>query len=80
MKTLIVPFIVSILVSAVTTYGVVHLTNKKTDNDTLTDYYETQVSTNISAHGLRKKLSEANKTFYLVDVRSREEYLEGHIA
>ena len=50
MKTIITSFIVGILVSAVTAYGVVHLTNKKTDNDKLTDYYETQVSTNISAH------------------------------
>lgn len=80
MKTIITSLIVWVVVSAITAYWVVQLTDKKTDHDKLTDYYETQVATNISAHGLRKKLSEANKSFYLVDVRSEEEYLEWHIA
>jgi hypothetical protein len=76
MKTIITSLLVCIVASAITAFGVVLLMEEKTDNDKLTDYYETQVATNISAHGLRKKLSEVNKTFYLVDVRSKEEYLE----
>lgn len=79
MKTIITSLLVCIVASAITAFGVVLLMEEKTDNDKLTDYYETQVATNISAHGLRKKLSEVNKTFYLVDVRSKEEYLEWHI-
>ena len=76
----IIWFIAGILTSGIVAYTTVHFTTQKTENDYLYDYYKTQVATNVSAHGLRKKLSEANTTFYLVDVRSREEYLEWHIA
>ena len=49
-------------------------TNKK-----IAQYYNHEVATNISAHGLRKKLNDASQDFILVDVRSEEEYIEGHI-
>lgn len=80
MKTTIIASIAAFLVSALTSYTILYFTSQKSENDSLSDYYTTQVATNISAHGLRKKLSEANQTFYLVDVRSEEEYLEWHIA
>lgn len=55
--------------------------NGKTDseNQKIKGYYETEVATNISAHGLRKKMLQPEKNFILVDVRSEEEYLDEHI-
>lgn len=49
------------------------------ENKYIEKYYQTEVATNISAHGLRKKINEWDNSFVLVDVRSEEEYLEWHI-
>ena len=54
-------------------------TEKDSKNELIQEYYNTEVATNISAHGLRKKMLNPEKNFILVDVRSEEEYINEHI-
>lgn len=45
----------------------------------ITDYYETEVAVSVSPHGLRKLIDKQDKSFVLVDLRSEQEYDNGHI-
>ncbi len=73
--------ITSAIASIITTwvmFGVNMMSWENTD-EKIAEYYNHEVATNISAHGLRKKLDEWDNSFVLVDVRSEEEYIEWHI-
>ena len=51
----------------------------KNTNELITAFYDTEVSVNVSAHSLRKKIESGDDSFILVDIRSQEEYDEEHI-
>jgi rhodanese-related sulfurtransferase len=72
---LIFVIIISILVSSLTTFVI---TNKNED-DYIKEFYMTETSVLVSPHGLRKAMSKGDESFILVDLRSREEYIEEHV-
>jgi len=51
----------------------------KNENELIKEFYESEVAVNISAHGLRKKMENQDDSFLIVDIRSKEEYDDGHI-
>ena len=50
-----------------------------TNNEKIASFYAHEVTTIISPHSLRKKMAQGNTSFILVDVRSKEEYIDEHI-
>jgi hypothetical protein len=51
----------------------------KTEDEKIASFYAHEVATKVSPHGLRKKMTQGDTSFILVDVRSQEEYIEEHI-
>jgi len=54
------------------------------DSDTLTNelraqYFATEVATLVSPHNVRERMSHADDSFILVDVRTKEDYAREHI-
>lgn len=43
------------------------------------DFYATENAVHVSPHGLRKKIETGDKSFILVDLRSRQEYEKEHV-
>jgi len=78
-EILITSLIASIFASMITVWVMAFITSTNTQEELIQGFYESEVATNISAHGLRKKIALWETNFVLVDVRSEEEYLEWHI-
>jgi len=79
-KEILIPsLIAAIIASLLTIWIMTHAFSSVTEEKLIQEFYEHEVATNISAHWLRKKISSGDTSFVLVDVRSEEEYLEGHI-
>ncbi|MDP6647887.1 MAG: rhodanese-like domain-containing protein [Candidatus Woesearchaeota archaeon] len=72
--------IVGVLAGGITAYAVVNynLSQPKTQEELIKEFYEVETATHISPHGLRKHMGE-DDSHILVDLRSREEYEEEHI-
>lgn len=76
-ETLITSLLASIITLAIICWF--HMLSWENTDTQISEYYNHEVATNISAHGLRKKLDEWDNSFVIVDVRSEEEYIEWHI-
>jgi len=74
-KNIAIAFLVGIIVG----FGSMSFVSEKDDTKLIWEFYNSEVAANVSAHWLRKKINDGDKSFVLVDVRSEEEYLEGHI-
>ena len=77
LKSIITSAAVALLVSVVA-IGLYHY-SQHTDAQLRSHYYQSEVATLVSPHGLRKDIAKGDESFILVDVRSQQEYEEEHI-
>lgn len=49
------------------------------DQELMAEFYRIENLVSVSPHGLRGKMDKGDRSFLLVDLRSREEYIEEHI-
>jgi len=74
-KNIVIAFLIWLIIW----YWSMAILENKTSDHLIWEFYDSEVAANVSAHGLRKKINDGDKSFVLVDVRSQEEYLEWHI-
>ncbi len=81
MKEKIIAGIIGGVVVLLGTYAIQSLTKDDSQAVKIAEYFKQEVATLQSPHGLRKMIADgsAAKKFVIVDVRSQEEYEDGHI-
>lgn len=52
---------------------------KKTKQELISEYYQIENAVRVSPHSLRRLMDKGDKSFILVDLRSREEYDKEHV-
>ncbi len=71
--------IVGAFAGSLTTYAVLNLQSRNTQNELIKDFYITENAVMVSPHSLRGKMDKEINDYTLVDLRSQEEYEKEHI-
>ena len=69
--------VVALMVS-MTSIGIYHFSQQR-DYELRSHYYRSEVATLESPHGVRMGIAKGEEDFILVDIRSQQEYEDGHI-
>ena len=78
-KTIIISSVIGAIVGSYATF-ILQKNQKITDEDLIKEFYEVENAVYVSPHSLRKKMSEGKiNDYFLVDLRSQQEYEKEHI-
>ncbi|MBI4143545.1 rhodanese-like domain-containing protein [Candidatus Woesearchaeota archaeon] len=77
-KIIILAVIISIFSATMTTFGILYF-EKNNQNELIKDFYMAENAVHVSPHSMRKAIDKNDKSFVLVDLRSRQEYEKEHI-
>lgn len=78
-QTIVIAAVVSSIAGSLTAVIAGGMIAAKSENDLIRDFYYTENAVYVSPHSLRGKMDKGVNDFVLVDLRSSEEYEEGHI-
>jgi rhodanese-related sulfurtransferase len=76
---LLLGIVIGSAVATLFTFGLLQWSKPSTE-DLIREYYLTENAVLVSPHSLRVKMMEGASDFVLVDLRSAQEYSQGHIA